>query len=79
VRELLLANNGGPTEPATIALVNRALRDADPVARFLPGGNVELGACAPGVTGALGHLLAIAFTPRPDPCEPSWPASGAAS
>jgi predicted RNA-binding Zn ribbon-like protein len=66
VRELLLANNGGPTQPATIALVNRALRDADPVVRFLPGGNFELGASAPGVTGALGHLLAIAFTAMTD-------------
>jgi predicted RNA-binding Zn ribbon-like protein len=62
LRELLLANNGGPTEPATLALVNRALRDAEPLVRFLPGGTVEMGALAPGVTGALGHLLAIAFT-----------------
>ena len=66
VRELLLANNGGPTEPATLARVNRALGDADPVVRFLPGGTVELGARAPGVTGALGHLLAIAFTAMTD-------------
>ncbi len=66
VRELLLANNGGPTEPATLALVNRALRDADPVVRFLPGGTVEVGALAPGVTGALGHLLAIAFSAMTD-------------
>jgi len=66
LRELLLANNGGPTEPATLALVNRALRDAEPVVRFLPGGNVEMGALAPGVTGALGHLLAIAFTAMTD-------------
>ena len=66
VRELLLANNGGPTEPATLALVNRALRDAEPLLRFLPAGTVELGALAPGVTGALGHLLAIAFTAMTD-------------
>ena len=62
----LLASNGGPTEPATLALVNRALHDAEPVVRFLPGGNVELGVLAPGVTGALGHLLAIAFTAMTD-------------
>ncbi len=66
LRELLLANNGGPTEPATLALVNRALRDAEPLLRFLPGGTVELGALAPGVTGALGHLLALAFTAMTD-------------
>jgi predicted RNA-binding Zn ribbon-like protein len=62
LRSLLGANNGGPTEPADLALVNRALRDADPLVRFLPAGQVELGALAPGVPGALGHLLAIAFT-----------------
>jgi predicted RNA-binding Zn ribbon-like protein len=66
LRELLLANNGAPTEPTTLALVNRALRDAEPVVRFLPGGTVEVGALAPGVTGALGHLLAIAFTAMTD-------------
>jgi hypothetical protein len=50
----------GPTEPATVALVNCALHDAEPVVRFLPGGTVELGALAPGVTGArapAGHRL----------------------
>jgi predicted RNA-binding Zn ribbon-like protein len=66
LRELLLANNGGPTEPTTLALVNRALRDAEPLLRFLPGGTVELAALAPGVTGALGHLLAIAGTAMTD-------------
>jgi predicted RNA-binding Zn ribbon-like protein len=54
------------TGPATLALVNRALRDAEPLLRFLPGSTFELGALAPGVTGALGHLLAIAFAAMAD-------------
>ncbi|HYT27051.1 MAG TPA: ABATE domain-containing protein [Actinomycetota bacterium] len=66
LRVLLLANNGGLAEPAALALVNRALRDAEPLVRFLPGGQVEMGALAPGVTGALGHLLCIAFTAMTD-------------
>jgi predicted RNA-binding Zn ribbon-like protein len=66
LRALLAANNGGPAEPAALAEANRALLDADPVVRFLPGGQVELGAGAPGVPGALGHLLGIAFAAMTD-------------
>jgi predicted RNA-binding Zn ribbon-like protein len=66
LRALLAANNDGPTEPAALAEANRALLDAGPVVRFLPGGHVELGAGSPGVPGALGHLLGIAFAAMTD-------------
>jgi predicted RNA-binding Zn ribbon-like protein len=66
LRALLAANNGQPTEPAALAAVNRALHAGDPRLRFLPGGELELGAMAAGVPGALGHLLAIAFAAMTD-------------
>jgi predicted RNA-binding Zn ribbon-like protein len=61
LRALLAEHNGEAPEPAAIAVVNRAMAAAGPVVRFLPAGGVELGATAPGVAGALGHLLGIAF------------------
>jgi predicted RNA-binding Zn ribbon-like protein len=66
LRSLLAANNGGPAEPADLAVLNQALDRGRPRLRILPAGQVELGALDPGLPGALGHLLGLAVTAMTD-------------
>lgn len=61
IRELLIANAGGPAAPAAAATVSRAAARARLVLRFDPGGGATLEPEAAGVDGALGRLLAVIY------------------
>ena len=61
LRELTLANNGGATDSCALETLNRAARSAQLSARFEPGGRAVLEPRAPGIDGAIGRILAIAF------------------
>src|ERR1022692_1684241 len=61
LRNLTLANNGGSEDPNARETLNRAARSAQLTARFDADGSTRLEPLAPGVDGALGRLLAIAF------------------
>lgn len=58
LRRLLLANNGGPVHEADLALLDRLALDSGLRPRFLAIADVHLEPSAPGVTGALGRLVA---------------------
>ncbi len=61
LRDLTLANNGAAADPNARETLNRAARSAQLAARFEADGGARLEPLAPGVDGALGTLLAIAF------------------
>jgi predicted RNA-binding Zn ribbon-like protein len=61
LRELLVANNGGTAGPEAFATLERASRAGRLEVRFRDG-SAELAATAPGTEGALGNLVAIAYT-----------------
>jgi predicted RNA-binding Zn ribbon-like protein len=58
LRRLLLANNGAALDPGDLWLLDQVAADSGLRPRFLPGGRVALEPAVPGVTGALGRLLA---------------------
>ena len=66
LRALLLANNGGPLDPAAVEIVNAAAKSAEVVVRFEADGAADLAPVRPGLDGALGRLLAIAFRSMAD-------------
>ncbi len=66
LRHLLLANNGIPAPPGSLAPLERAARAAQLGARFAETGEAELVADADGVDGALGRLVAIVLATRAD-------------
>ena len=59
LRELLLANNGGPAAPAAAAVLEEAAERADLALRFEGGSGSRLAPGASGVDGALGRVAAI--------------------
>jgi predicted RNA-binding Zn ribbon-like protein len=66
LRLLLLANNGAGREPAAERAVERVARTAHLGLRFGADGRARLVAEAPGVDGALGRIVAVAFTAMAD-------------
>ncbi len=70
LRRLLLAHNGSPVDAAAMAVVNRLAQDARLVVRLRRDGQMRLELGAPGLTGALGRLLAMAFVAQ---VEGTWP------
>jgi predicted RNA-binding Zn ribbon-like protein len=66
LRKLLLAHNGAPLEPAAVESVNAAAKSAELVVRFDDHGTAALAPVRPGIDGALGRLLAIAFRAMAD-------------
>jgi predicted RNA-binding Zn ribbon-like protein len=62
LRRLLLVHNGWPADATAVAVLNRLARDARLVIRVQHDGQMRLDPGAPGLTGALGGLLAAAFT-----------------
>jgi predicted RNA-binding Zn ribbon-like protein len=60
-RKLLLAHNGGPLEPEAVDSVNSAAKSAELVVRFDDHGHATLTPVRPGIDGALGRLVAIAY------------------
>jgi predicted RNA-binding Zn ribbon-like protein len=61
LRDLVLANNGGASDPNALETLNRAARSAQLSAKFEPGGRAGLEPRAPGIDGAIGRILALAF------------------
>jgi predicted RNA-binding Zn ribbon-like protein len=70
LRGLLLANNGGPLEPTTVAALNRAVSDASVSLRFDDRGRAQLEAVGSGVDAALARIAAIVFEAM---VEGTWP------
>jgi predicted RNA-binding Zn ribbon-like protein len=70
LRALLLANNGGTVGPEPLATLGAAGRSGGLAVTFTGPGAAELTATAPGTDGALGGLVAIAFTAI---ASGSWP------
>ena len=65
-RKLLLAHNGGPLEPDAVNAVNAAAKSAELVVRFDDHGHATLAPVRPGIDGALGQLVAIAYRAMAD-------------
>jgi hypothetical protein len=61
MREKVFENVGIPVPEPVVRRLNRAARDAGLEIRFANGGRTHLEAGAPGVRGAVGALLGIAF------------------
>lgn len=70
VRSLAHANHGEPTPAEALHTLDRVAAAADLQARFRPGGIPVLEPHARGPAGALGRLVAIAFSSM---SEGSWP------
>jgi predicted RNA-binding Zn ribbon-like protein len=67
LRELLVANAEATEVPrAALERLNRAGAEGRLVVRFTRAGEGELDASAPGLAGALGRLVAIAYTAMAD-------------
>src|SRR3954447_23010123 len=66
IRSLLLANNGFELDPHAVETLNNAARTAEVVVSFGDGGTPQLSAVRPGLQGALGRLLGIAFRSMAD-------------
>jgi predicted RNA-binding Zn ribbon-like protein len=67
LRELLVANPERSEVPrAALGRLNRAGAEGRLVVRFRRDGEAELDASAPGLAGALGRLVAIAYTAMAD-------------
>ena len=60
-RKLLLAHNGGSLDPKAVDAVNAAAKSAELVVRFESDGEARLVPVRPGIDGALGQLVAIAY------------------
>jgi predicted RNA-binding Zn ribbon-like protein len=61
LRRLLLAHNGSPMDSTAVRVLNHLAEDARLVVRLRRDGQMRLELGAPGLTGALGRLLAAAF------------------
>jgi predicted RNA-binding Zn ribbon-like protein len=61
LRKALLAHNGEPLDPEAVEVLNSAAKSAELVVRFGEEGTGSLAPIRPGLDGALGRLLAIAF------------------
>jgi predicted RNA-binding Zn ribbon-like protein len=61
LRKLLLAHNGAPLDSAAVDTVNSAAKSAELVVRFDEHGEAALVPVRPGIDGALGRLIAIAY------------------
>ncbi len=70
LRGLALAHNGRAMDPAAVAVLNRLAQDARLVVRLRRGGQMRLESRGAGVIGALGRLVAAAFTAQ---IEGTWP------
>jgi predicted RNA-binding Zn ribbon-like protein len=70
LRNLLLANNGGPVDPVALETLNRAAGSAQLVVRFDESGRPRLAASAPDVEGAMARILAIVNDAQ---VEDTWP------
>jgi predicted RNA-binding Zn ribbon-like protein len=66
LRALLIANNGGQADAGSFLILNAAAERAQLEARFGPSGADPLAACADGVAGAVGRILAIAHAAMAD-------------
>jgi predicted RNA-binding Zn ribbon-like protein len=66
LRALALANNGGAADANALETLNRAARSAQLAVHFDGAGSGSLEPLAPGVDGALGRILAIAFNAMND-------------
>lgn len=67
LRSLLVANNfEAPVDPDAVATLNRVAERARPAVRIDADGRGRLEATAPGVDGALGRLLLIAYRAMED-------------
>ena len=66
LRRLLLANNGGTVDSGALRTIERAARTAHLGLRFDDGASARLVAEAPGVDGALGRVVGVAFTAMAD-------------
>jgi predicted RNA-binding Zn ribbon-like protein len=66
LRQLLLANNGAPLDPAAVETLNAASRSAELAVRFDSDGQAAIAPVRPGIDGALGRLLAIVLRARAD-------------
>ena len=65
-RDALEANHDGKPDPGAIAAINHIARNARLYVRLHPDGSSSLESDAQGVDGALGRLLAIAYTAMAD-------------
>jgi predicted RNA-binding Zn ribbon-like protein len=61
IRKLLLAHNGAPLDAAAVDAVNNAAKSAELVVRVGDDGHAALVPVRPGIDGALGRLIAIAY------------------
>jgi predicted RNA-binding Zn ribbon-like protein len=61
LRELLLANNGGELDPASIEQLNDAVSSATLSVRFDAGGNPTLAVAGSGTSAVIGPLVAIVY------------------
>jgi predicted RNA-binding Zn ribbon-like protein len=68
-RAVLHANNGAPVDRAAIDVLDAAARDAELTVRWDASGSAELAPARPGLEGAFGKLLAIAYRAR---IEGTW-------
>ena len=66
LRHLLLANNGLPVDHHALRTIERAARTARLELAFDEAGRARLVAAARGIDGALGDLVAVAFTAMAD-------------
>ncbi len=69
LRAVLHANNGAPLDPAAVATLDTAARDAELTVRWDEHGHAELVPARKGLEGAFGRLLAIAYRAR---VEGTW-------
>src|SRR3954468_665764 len=61
LRSLLLSNNGFELDPRALETLNNAARSAEVVVSFGDTGSPQLSPIRPGLQGALGRLLGVAF------------------
>jgi predicted RNA-binding Zn ribbon-like protein len=66
LRSLLLANNGEPLDPDSVATLNRAADESHLRVLFGADGSADLVPDESGVTGALSRMLAVAYTAMAD-------------
>lgn len=69
LRQLLLANNGAPLDPAAVETLNAVSKSAELAVRFDSHGHAAIAPVRTGIDGALGRLLAIVFRAR---AEGTW-------
>ncbi len=62
IRDLLLANNDIPGDPAAIQTINRDAAESGLLPQLRPNGQVHLETQASGVSGAIGRLVAVVLT-----------------